>query len=450
MASRSEQGKEIHNMNRNSGETDSIYQQYMYSYPHKTAYRTLLDLDIRDYLPRLAGAENSLYFHIPFCEAKCGYCNLFSVAGQKRKYMEHYLDAMEEQLRQYQLGDAIFQDVTIGGGTPLYLDADQLERLFKIVDRVMERNREYPVIVETSPNQTTEEKLEIAKAHHTQRVSIGIQSFQEEELKRLCRIHTADQARKAIAAIKKQGFTCMNLDLIYGIPGQSKESLGESLREALSYQPEELFIYPLYIKPGTVLAEKEQQPSRHTRFFYEMVREYLLTRGYVQYSMRRFVRKDYAATIPAESCGFGNTLSMGCGGRSYLGNLHFCTPYYVRQTACKRQLDAYLETRDYTRITHGFLLDQQEEKRRYVIKNILFTSGLDVRKYGQTFSGDLDKDFPLLQLWKEDGYVDVNDGIYQLTEEGMARSDALGPQLISENVRGLMREWENSFSTGAI
>lgn len=437
-------------MNRNSRETDSIYQQYMYSYPHKTAYRALPDLDIRDYLPRLAVAENSLYFHIPFCEAKCGYCNLFSVAGQKRVYIERYLDAMEEQLRQYPLEEAVFHDVTIGGGTPLYLAADQLERLFCIVERVMGKDREYPVIMETSPNQTTEEKLEIAIAHHTQRVSIGIQSFQEEELKRLCRIHTADQARKAITAIRKQGFTCMNLDLIYGIPGQTRESLGESLQEALFYQPEEIFIYPLYIKPGTVLADKRERPSEHIRFYYEQIRECLLTHGYVQYSMRRFVRENYAANTPAENCGFGNTLSLGCGGRSYLGNLHFCTPYYVRQTACKQQLDSYLETRDYTRITHGFLLDQEEEKRRYVIKNILFTSGLDVQKYGQVFSGDLDEDFPLLHLWREEGYVNKNNGIYRLTEEGMARSDALGPQLISENVRGLMREWENSFSTGAI
>ena len=242
----------------------------------------------------------------------------------------------------------------------------------------------------------------------------------------------------------------MNLDLIYGIPGQTKESLGESLQEALFYQPEEIFIYPLYIKPGTVLADKRERPSEHIRFYYEQIRECLLTHGYVQYSMRRFARENYAANTPAENCGFGNTLSLGCGGRSYLGNLHFCTPYYVRQTACKQQLDSYLETRDYTRITNGFLLDQEEEKRRYVIKNILFTSGLDVHKYGQVFSGDLDEDFPLLQLWKAEGYVNKNNGIYRLTEEGMARSDALGPQLISENVRGLMREWENSFSTGAI
>lgn len=437
-------------MSRKSREEDSVYHQYMYSYPHKTAYRTLPDLNIRDYLPRLIGAENSLYFHIPFCEAKCGYCNLFSVAGQQWAYTERYMDAMEEQLGQYPLEDAVFRDVTIGGGTPLYLETDQLERLFAIVDRGMGAVREYPVIMETSPNQTTEEKLEIAKAHYTQRISIGIQSFQPEELKRLCRIHTADQARKAVDTIRKQEFACMNLDLIYGIPGQTRESLGESLREALSYQPEELFIYPLYIKPGTVLANKREKPSENIRLYYEQVREYLLTHGYVQYSMRRFVREDYAVAVPAETCGFGNTLSLGCGGRSYLGNLHFCTPYYVRQTACKKQLDSYLETRDYTKITHGFLLDQEEEKRRYVIKNILFTSGLDVRKYGQVFHGELDQDFPILRLWQEEGYVYERNGIYQLTEEGMARSDALGPQLISENVRGLMREWENSFSTGAI
>lgn len=84
-------------MSEKSRKPGSIYQQYMYSYPHKTAYRALPDLEIQDYLPRLAGAENSLYFHIPFCEAKCGYCNLFSVAGRNPSYLERYLDAVEEQ-----------------------------------------------------------------------------------------------------------------------------------------------------------------------------------------------------------------------------------------------------------------------------------------------------------------------------------------------------------------
>lgn len=181
-----------------------------------------------------------------------------------------------------------------------------------------------------------------------------------------------------------------------------------------------------------------------------MIREYLLLHGYEQYSMRRFVRSDVAAVFPAESCGFGNTLSLGCGGRSYLGNLHFCTPYSVRQTQCIQQLDAYLETKDYTKITHGFILDEEEEKRRYVAKNILFASGLNVKEYDRIFAGDLKQDFPLLSDWKNEGYLRLCGENYLLTEKGMAYSDALGPQLISERVRGLMQEWEHNFITGAI
>lgn len=437
-------------MSEKSKEAGSMYQQYMYSYPHKTAYRALPDLDIRDYLPRLTGEDNSLYFHIPFCEAKCGYCNLFSVTGRDPSYIERYLDAVEKQLRQYHLENYIFSDVTVGGGTPLILEEKQLERLFSIIDKGMGEVQDYPVIIETSPNQTTERKLEIAKAHHTQRISIGIQSFQEEELKRLCRIHSVDQARKAVSAIRKQGFACMNLDVIYGIPGQTRESLGETLREALFYQPEELFIYPLYVKLGTPLADRGERRSEQTRLFYEMIREYLLHHGYAQYSMRRFVRSDVASTTPAETCGFANTLSLGCGGRSYLGNLHFCTPYSVRQTECIRRLDAYLAAQDYTKISHGIILDEDEEKRRYVIKNIMFASGLDVCEYHRIFAGDLKKEFPVLSEWENKGYLRESGGYYLLTEEGMAHSDALGPQLISERVRGLMCEWEHNFITGAI
>ena len=135
---------------------NEIYQQYMYSYPHKTAYRTLEGVDIRDYLPRLEQEENSLYFHIPFCQAKCGYCNLFSVTGKGADYVDAYLDAMERQMKQYDLASYSFSDVTIGGGTPLYLEEKQLVRLFGMIEEVQGRT-EYPVIIETSPNQTTEE-----------------------------------------------------------------------------------------------------------------------------------------------------------------------------------------------------------------------------------------------------------------------------------------------------
>lgn len=287
----------------------------------------------------------------------------------------------------------------------------------------------------------------IAKERGVKRISLGIQSFWEEELKRLYRIHSPNQARSAIKAIKKIGFSCMNLDFIYGIPRQTKESLKETLKEGVSYEPEELFVYPLYIKNGTLLKDKQEKRSENTRMMYDLVCEYLKQNGYVQYSLRRFVRKDYVPLAPAEECGFGNTLSIGCGGRSYLGNLHFCTPYYVRQKDCKKQLDAYLSTEDFRRITHGFFLDKEEEKRRYLIKNLLFISGLDKENYKQKFGEDVEKEFNLLDIWKEKGYLKEEKNKYMLTNEGMALSDYLGPQLISSKVKGRMQEWESRFFT---
>ena len=255
-----------------------IYTQYMYSYPHKIAYRTLEGVDIRDFLPRLKQNENSLYFHIPFCQAKCGYCNLFSVTGKDKDFVDAYLDAMERQIRQYDLTEYSFSEVTIGGGTPLYLDETQLERLFRLIEMVQGK-KEYPVIIETSPNQTTEEKLAIAKANGTKRISLGIQSFHEKELEKLYRIHSPKQARKAIESIQRQQFSCVNLDFIYGIPGQTVQSLRETLEEAVSYEPEELFVYPLYIKNGTLLKEKQVKREENTRELYDFVCEYLSGQG---------------------------------------------------------------------------------------------------------------------------------------------------------------------------
>ena len=315
-----------------------------------------------------------------------------------------------------------------------------------MIESVMGK-REYPTVIETSPNQTTEEKLVIAKEWGTKRISLGIQSFLEEELKQLYRIHSPNQARKAIRVIQNQNFSCLNLDFIYGIPGQTKESLKETLKEGTSYNPEELFVYPLYIKNGTLLKEKQAERTEDIRGLYDVVCEYLTQKGYVQYSMRRFIRKDYVPLVPAEECGFGNTLSIGCGGRSYLGNLHFCTPYYVRQKDCKAQVDRYLSTRNFNEITHGFFLDKEEEKRRFIIKNLLFISGLDKESYRQKFGETVKETFPLMSDWKEKGYIREENNKYMLTSEGMALSDYLGPQLISPLVKGRMQEWESKFFT---
>ncbi len=428
------------------------YVQYMYSYPHKTAYRTLEGVSLKEYAHLLKGPGHGLYLHIPFCQGKCGYCNLFSVTGQGGGAVQRYLMAVEEQSGQYRAllsGQGTeFSQLVIGGGTPLYLSEAELERMFDMLEEEFHFSKDRELVIETAPNQTTEGKLRLLKQAGVTRVSMGIQSFSDEELLILKRGHSAGRAREALRLLKSFGFPCVNLDFIYGIPGQTEGSLLKSLKEALDYEPDEIFLYPLYIKQGVGLARDGMVPDwKAAMGQYERACYFLKEKGFRQDSMRRFVRQRGEREF--SECGFGTSLALGCGGRSYLGRLHFCTPYAVEAGDCLKRLVDYENTKDYTEITHGILLSEEEIKRRYVIRHVLIKPGLPLKNYQEQFGSQAMEDFPLLKDWIEEGYAGLYDHedagetktYLALTEKGLGLSDYLGPQLISPEVRKAMEEW---------
>ncbi len=432
------------------------YQQYMYSYPHKTAYGRLTGVNLSDYVDRMAGQRNSLYLHLPFCQYKCGYCNLFSIAGEDRELMRAYVGQMEKQAAQ--LADVIsgaktaqgledgirFTDLTLGGGTPLWLETALLRQLFQIVSKYFDFDvLSRLVAVETSPRQTSIEKLELLKEYAVNRISIGVQSFQESELDTLHRFHSAKESRQALERIGRYSFDSVNIDIIYGIPGQRKESLLDSLKQAVYYHPEELFVYPLYVKPGTGLYQEGMQTAPEAPALYDAAKEFLQEMGYVRKSMRHFVRRENAGESDnGNLCGFANTVSLGCGGRSYLGNLHFCTPYAVGQEACMEQLMKYLKQEDFLSISHGYLLNNDEMKRRYAVKHLLYGRGICRSDYREHFGGDAEEDFPVLRDWQKKQFVKIGGDWISMTEDGMDLSDYLGPQFISKTVADRMVAWQ--------
>lgn len=420
------------------------YQQYMYSYPHKTAYRQIDEISLEQYKPLLQNQKNSLYFHVPFCESKCGYCNLFSVTKHSEDFFSSYLDACQRQVEQYEMQDISFSDFVIGGGTPLLLTEKQLERLFAMAAKGFHLEPEGSVIIETAPNQTTWDKLCVLKENNVSRVSIGVQSFCEDELLQLWRHHTVKQAREAIRLLKQADFSCLNIDLIYGIKGQTLESLKKSIDEAISYEPDEIFIYPLYVKPGTILDIRQEEASSDRYQFYCFIRDYLLKKGFYQTSMRRFTaqKSKEIAEKNTTDCGFENTVSIGCGGRSYIGNLHFCTPYGVRQETCQRILEEYINRKDYTKISYGYLLSDEEIRRRYVIKNMLTVRGIYLSEYEGRFHSNILKDYEILNDLIQKNYLRIEGDILKLTEEGLALSDFIGPLLISDEVKKRMEAWK--------
>ncbi len=439
-------------------EIKNLYVQYMYSYPHKTAYRRLDSIRLEDYASHLEGGGHGLYLHVPFCQSKCGYCNLFSATGQDEDGKALYFQAVERQIRQYQEilrpWNTSFADFVIGGGTPLSVTERQLFQMFAMVRKHFCLEDGASIVIETAPNQTTAEKLRILKDAGCTRVSMGIQSFDDGELKTLRRSHGGQRARASLNLLKDFGFPCVNVDFIYGIPGQSAGSFLNSLKEAVTYEPDEIFLYPLYVKHGVALErDLERGMVLEPELAFLQYREgaaFLKSQGYRQDSMRRFVREksDGRKAISKaqdgqtyQSCGFGTSLALGCGGRSYLGNLHFCTPYGVERQRVLDEIARFEATRDYGEISHGFLLSPDEQKRRYLIRQLLMLPGVSRADYTSHFHSEIFADFPVLSQWKKDGWLQENEQFVFLSQEGLGLSDFLGPQLISDDVGKKMEEW---------
>ena len=416
----------------------SRYVSYMYSYPHKTAYRTLTPPVSRSpYLERLEGREASLYFHVPFCAHKCGYCNLFSQQCCDAERISLYLHTMRRQAEQLSVAaqGLKFTSFAVGGGTPLILDEGQLEELFCLAELFGVHPSRVFTSVETSPEYTQKSVLRQLRARGVERLSMGVQSFNETELKKLKRRPGLGTVVGALENIVEAGFPQFNLDLIYGIEGQTVESFMRSLNTALTYRPNELFIYPLYVRPGTRIDVRSTDDIGYA--IYKSARELLVGQGFVQTSMRRFVRRETTET--EFSCGDEVMLSCGAGGRSYLGNLHYATPYAVRQQAIADEIDHYIRTTDFMTAANGFLLSTEEMQIRFIIKNLMYHRGVDLAEYEKRFGEKPDRN--LFREFTDRGWIEETGRIVRLTEEGMAYSDYIGQAFISPVVRKLMSEY---------
>jgi oxygen-independent coproporphyrinogen-3 oxidase len=264
-------------------------------------------------------------------------------------------------------------------------------------------------------------------------------------------VNAAGRAQKeewvvaAIDRIRGRGFATLNVDLIYGLPGQSVSSWIESLRRVLRFEPEELYLYPLYVRPLTGLDRRGERPEDLLRVAcYREGRALLLARGYEQLSMRMF-RGTRAPDRegPVYCCQEDGMLGLGCGARSYTRGLHYSSEYAVGASGVREILRGYLNKTDAElgRINYGCYLDEAEQKRRYVIKSLLRTEGLDPRAYAARFGSDVMGDLPEIASLAKEGLVRL-DGRIRLTESGLERSDAVGPYLYSRRVRQTMEACE--------
>jgi oxygen-independent coproporphyrinogen-3 oxidase len=412
----------------------------MYSYPHKTAYRLFEPpVSLAAYLKKVEGWRASLYFHIPFCRYKCGFCNLFSLQSCNASKIDAYLDAMYRQAcRLSSLTKTLqFDAFAIGGGTPLVLSVGQLNKLVDMAALFGVSTNKVFTSIETSPDYAGAEVLRFLRDKGVERLSIGVQSFDTEELLCIKRRTSVSVIETALDTIRQMNFPQFNIDLIYGIEGQTTESFLFSVRRALRYHPTELFLYPLYIRDGVRIAGKVNSECLFD--MYTAGRDELLKSGFRQTSMRRFVQDNGREAGPAYSCGDEIMISCGCGGRSYIGKLHCATQYAVGPSHIKSIIDAYIATTDFTTATNGYLLSEEEQRRRYLIKNLMYYRGIDKADYAQRFGGCM-PDAPFKTLLDK-SLIEDKEGFIRLTAEGMAWSDDIGQLFISPVVRKQMDDY---------
>lgn len=434
------------------------YESYVYAYPHKTAYRPLPGRpELRGLWAEQPKDALSLYLHIPFCEVRCGFCNLFTRIGAPEGLTTAYLDALERQAGAVRgaLGDeepVRFTAAAFGGGTPTFLTASELERLCDIAEKAAGADlRAVPLSVEASPATATADRLAVLADRGTTRLSLGVQSFVPGEARSAVRPQKRAEVEAALSGIREAAIPVLNIDLIYGIDGQTEESWRYSLDAALAWRPEELYLYPLYVRPLTGLGRRLADASSagwdaQRLRLYRAGRDHLLAAGYEQVSMRMFRRADAPVESAEEgACQTDGMIGLGCGARSYTAGLHYSFDYAVGMSEIRGIIDDYVRRpeEDFARAEHGRRIDAEEARRRHLLQSLLQARGMPVAEYRERFGSGPWEDFPAeLAGFAERGWLVDDAELLRLTPEGLAHSDAAGPALFSADVRATMAAYE--------
>jgi oxygen-independent coproporphyrinogen III oxidase len=422
-----------------------LYQDYAYGYPHKSAYRAFAaPKRLRDLWADERKNRLFLYLHIPFCEMRCGFCNLFTTANPRDDRIAQYLRALgrEMEAAREELGEFRAMQIAIGGGTPTFLGAGALNSLFeKLSDAIGADPRRISTAIETSPKTATRETISCLADWGIERISIGAQSFIEEETRAMGRPQSPAELEAALDTIRSHRFDRLNIDLIYGAANQTVQSWIGSIRLALGWAPEEIYLYPLYVRPGTGLDRHARVEDEHRRSLYRTGRDYLLAAGYEQLSMRAFRRPECGTSASSEySCQEDGMLGLGAGARSYARRAHYSAEYGVSRRAVLGILDGYASrtAESFRYALHGIEIDDDERMRRFVLKSILRRDGLDAVRFESVFGCAPHAAFPVLGYLTARELLVCSNNHYRPTEAGLEHSDAIPPLFYSTAVAARM------------
>lgn len=371
-----------------------------------------------------------IYIHIPFCKRRCSYCDFYSVVNTA--YADRYVDAIigELSIRKNEISLDDVRTIYIGGGTPSVLTADQLGQLLAGIKKMVDFNRVLEVTIEVNPDDVTEEYMYNVKQCGVNRVSIGIQSFVDSELKAVNRRHNAQGAVEAVARIKRAGIDNISIDLIYGLPEQTIDTWRHSIDCAIGLGVNHISAYCLSYEEGTALTKlRDMGKIREADddmcvMMYDELCSRLSTAGYDHYEISNFALPEMYSKHNSSYWNGSPYLGLGAAAHSYDGMVRRYNPQNIKQ---------YLD--DIERGVPAFEEEQELWWQRYnetVMVRLRTRWGISLseitREYGNVMAkrfAEISQQFVSLSMMERDV-----DDVYRLTRGGVMMSDAIIRELM--------------------
>lgn len=370
-----------------------------------------------------------LYLHIPFCKTRCIYCGFYS--STQSVLRKEYVEALCRELllrKDYANGETI-ETIYLGGGTPSQLTISELEQIFSFIYKEYSVKETAEITLEGNPDDMTASYVRSLRSLPVNRISMGVQTFDDKKLRFLCRRHTADEARQAVDNCREAGFSNISIDLIYGLPGEDDAAWQRDVEEAVSLNVPHLSAYCLMFEEGTPLfrlkqeGKVQEESDEQTLRFYTHLMNRLQEAGYEHYEISNFCHPGYRSRHNSSYWSGKKYIGCGASAHSYDGR--------------SRQWNVASLPNYITSINRGIIPAEKEElslKERYndlIVTRLRTMEGLSLSRLEQEYGKYL-RDYCLknARLALDDGNLEITDDHLRLTRKGIFISDDVMSDLL--------------------
>lgn len=362
-----------------------------------------------------------LYLHIPFCIKKCDYCDFLS-GPSTRAGQESYIYALLREIKAVSAVEKRSVDtVFIGGGTPSVPECDVMEKLLQGLQENFHFSSDAEITIEANPGTLTPQKLALYRKYGINRISIGLQSPKDEELKMLGRIHNYEQFLESYQMARAAGFSNLNIDLMFAIPGQSYEGWIENLRMVAELGPEHISAYSLIVEEGTPFSRRKLDlPDEDTEYrMYEDVAKVLEEYGYHQYEISNYAKENRECRHNEGYWQRKDYLGLGLGAASLIGNVRFTNTTDMQE---------YLEKSGTPELMRKDreILTQEDEMAEFMFLGLRMTDGVSKTEFQEYFGTAIEKIYgEVLDKYKRQGMLVEKDDRIFLTRAGIHVSNVV-------------------------